>query len=278
MKRIASIDEMNTPAFREAMHEINETGRRARLRVIEATTRLWEYPFCWFTLQRHVPPGGRILDVGTERSPFPFFLARRGYRVTITDVEKRWTNDWDSASRVLSVDMDQAIGPAEKLPFPDATFDAYLSVSVIEHTRFKEEKLKEAARVLKPGGLLLLTFDVFEEELGMVYPKEFGSALSMLGFDALFDTLPCFRPLQADLSWNTENISAFLAWHHSTKPIHRYVVGAAAFIKNGHPPVPRSVLESFRLDMKLLHAYRIAPWVHGVYRRIYLRVLRGLSG
>jgi SAM-dependent methyltransferase len=274
MKRLASVDEMNSPAFSEAMNEINEIGRRGDMRVIHATSRLWEYPFCRAVIQRHAPAGARILDIGSERSPFPFHLSGKGYRVTITDIEKKWREDWDRASRVLSVRLDQAICPAERLPFPDATFDVYLSVSVIEHTRFKEETILEAARVLKPGGLLLLTFDIYEEERGMVYPSEFGSALSMHQFDALFEKMPCFRPLDRALSWNVEAIPGFLKWHYSTKPIHRYVVGAAAFRRSGHHLKPQATMDALRLDMKMLYTYKIAAPFRRMRSRVHERVLR----
>lgn len=278
MRRLASVDEMNSPAFMEAMKEINETGRRGHLRVIEATTRLWEYPFCCFVLQRHVPPGARILDVGTEKSPFPFHLSGKGYRVTITDIEKRWKRDWDRAAIDLSVHLDRAVCPAERLPFPDATFDVYLSVSVIEHARFKKETLREAARVLKPGGLLIMTFDVLEGGFGMAYPKQFGVPLSLRQFDALFEALPCFEPLERDSSWNRDAIPAFLEWHHSQKPIHRYVIGAAAFRRSENLLKPRTALETLGLDMTLLYTYKIASLFHRAYERVRQRILREWTG
>ena len=44
---------------------------------------------------------------------------------------------------------------SEPLPFADATFDVIYSKSFIEHLYYPERYLKEAHRVLKPGGLLL---------------------------------------------------------------------------------------------------------------------------
>ncbi len=277
MKRLASVQEMNTPAFRTVVDEVNEIGRRGGLRVVESTSKLWEYPFCWFVINRHATPGARILDIGTERSPFPFYLARKGYDVTITDVDKQWKELWDRARTNLSLPVADAICPAERLLFADGAFDVYLSVSVIEHTRFKEETIREAARVLRPGGLLILTFDLCEENMGMTYPKEFGVPLSMQKFDTMFEKHPFFEPLESGLSWNVDDIPDFLKWAQSTKPIHRYVIGAAVFKRNSFEQKPRAAFEAFSLELRLFYAYRIAPILNDLPRKVYYRVLRGMK-
>ncbi len=48
-------------------------------------------------------------------------------------------------------------GSALKLPFPAAAFDAVLLLDVIEHIKNDSLVIKEAKRVLKPGGVIVLT-------------------------------------------------------------------------------------------------------------------------
>ena len=48
------------------------------------------------------------------------------------------------------------VGEAEALPFPDQDFDAVISNGVFNLTLDKEKALREAHRVLKPGGRLML--------------------------------------------------------------------------------------------------------------------------
>ena len=48
------------------------------------------------------------------------------------------------------------------LPFKDNSFDACLSLDVLEHIQDDTQALKEIRRVLKPGGVLLLTVPAFQ--------------------------------------------------------------------------------------------------------------------
>lgn len=70
---------------------------------------------------------------------------------------------------------------AAKLPFMSASFDVVLMSEVIEHVREADKALKEIGRVLKPGGLLLITwpFNYMIHELPHDYVRytEFGMSL-----------------------------------------------------------------------------------------------------
>jgi len=51
-------------------------------------------------------------------------------------------------------------GTLQKLDMPDASLDVVCCISVLEHTDNYGEIVREFARVLKKGGLLVLTFDL----------------------------------------------------------------------------------------------------------------------
>ena len=53
-----------------------------------------------------------------------------------------------------------ANGMLQKLDFPDGAIDVICCISVLEHTDNYGEIVREFARVLKRGGLLVLTFDL----------------------------------------------------------------------------------------------------------------------
>ena len=55
------------------------------------------------------------------------------------------------------IEVEQEVG--EKLPFPDASFHAIHARQVLHHLSDLERGVRELARVLKPGGVLLTTRD-----------------------------------------------------------------------------------------------------------------------
>jgi SAM-dependent methyltransferase len=48
-------------------------------------------------------------------------------------------------------------GSAEVLPFPDAAFDLVMAMDIIEHVEDDESVFRELARVIRPGGTLVLS-------------------------------------------------------------------------------------------------------------------------
>jgi ubiquinone/menaquinone biosynthesis C-methylase UbiE len=62
------------------------------------------------------------------------------------------------AARV-GVELHAAQGDAESLAFPDATFDAVLSLGVLPWLASAERGIDEMARVLRPGGFVIVSAD-----------------------------------------------------------------------------------------------------------------------
>jgi SAM-dependent methyltransferase len=90
---------------------------------------------------------GRLLDLGAGKAPL--------YGVYRPLVDEVVCVDW-AHSLHGTTHIDLLADLNEPLPLPDASFDTVLSTSVFEHLRRPEVGWREAARVLRPGGALIL--------------------------------------------------------------------------------------------------------------------------
>lgn len=110
-------------------------------------------------------PGQRILDIGSPKLVFLYLATQPNLTVCGTDLFgdfippatayfRQRGLDRDLGSRIVVEQQD-----ARALPYPDESFDRVYSVSVVEHIPGNGDAvaLAEMARVLKPGGRVVLT-------------------------------------------------------------------------------------------------------------------------
>ena len=229
--RLASVMELDSRPFIEWMEGVNAFSESHNLRVFSNWSKIWEYPWLWYTGLKEIDLSrSRILDIGSEISPFPWLASIQGAKVTMVEVTTEWVGHWQELKAKLCTEIDWYIVSSEKLPFKDETFDVVTSFSVVEHQPNKQAAVDEIVRVLKPGGLLAISFDICEPSMGMTFPEWNGKALTMQEFEELFWQHPAFEN-STPPKWNIEEIPAFLDWHLQSAPHHNYVTGAAILIK-----------------------------------------------
>ncbi len=106
-------------------------------------------------------PGHKVADIGTGHTVFAGYLAQKFQTSLLAIDYDRYCEGFqrEFMSKLGHDDFDLLFTDATKTDLPDATFDRILAVSVIEH--FPEDGdirfVKEAARLLKPGGRLVIT-------------------------------------------------------------------------------------------------------------------------
>ena len=95
---------------------------------------------------------GRCLEVGAGRGSISSFFADAGYECTLLDMS---ATAMQIAERIFERNNHHAsfvVGDANRLEFPDATFDVVVSIGLLEHFADVETPLREQMRVLSPGG------------------------------------------------------------------------------------------------------------------------------
>jgi SAM-dependent methyltransferase len=101
---------------------------------------------------RHLASGmvpGAVLDVGCGQGQILAELRVLGWRVLGVEISP------EAAEAVRRAGIPVAVGPLESHHFEDGAFDLVLFDRVLEHVERPREVLREAHRILRPGGRLV---------------------------------------------------------------------------------------------------------------------------
>jgi len=106
------------------------------------------------TLSRHVNAGEYVLDLGCGGGKFTSWMLQAGYAAQGMDIS---SNALEMAKRNNPDVTFELLAPDGSIPALDNTFAAVWCTEVIEHILDIHLFLSEVRRVLKPGGILILT-------------------------------------------------------------------------------------------------------------------------
>ncbi|MFN7209795.1 MAG: class I SAM-dependent methyltransferase [Aggregatilineales bacterium] len=145
---------MNTPTYeqtRQAWRDIWQSTNFAR----ELATL--DYPRARELLDLYLPHldrGAPVLEAGCGPGHVVHYLRQRGYAALGLD----YAPEALLPTRAQFPDLPLHLGDVHRLPYAANSFGAYLSFGVVEHfEQGPTEALREAFRVLKPKGVLVLT-------------------------------------------------------------------------------------------------------------------------
>jgi ubiquinone/menaquinone biosynthesis C-methylase UbiE len=111
-----------------------------------------------FVLAQARPLGGAVLEVGTGKGRFLVRLARHVAAVTTVDIaaEEQQCARLNARYAGLEEKIRFVLQDAARLPWPDCTFDAAVTMNAMHHIAHFEQVLEEMLRVVKPGGRIVL--------------------------------------------------------------------------------------------------------------------------
>ena len=105
-------------------------------------------------LARYKPPGAKVLEAGAGSGRWLAFLASRGYQVVGIELNPESVARFCREFPGIHYD----VGDVAALPYPDRSFDAVLSLGVIEHLiDGPRVALRELRRVLNDDGIAIIT-------------------------------------------------------------------------------------------------------------------------
>jgi len=111
-----------------------------------------------FALVRDLLPPyrvGRLLEVGYGSGIFLPELARHAYQLFGADIHER-SAEIEAVLGRAGIGAKLVTSPAESLPYPDGWFDVVVAVSTFEFVRDPSVVIAEFARVLQPGGCVVI--------------------------------------------------------------------------------------------------------------------------
>ena len=145
-----------------------------RLRLINGASvgddqKSWDVLSTVEFIEKNVPKVEAVADIGCYASEVLISLHKLGY-TDLTGI--------DLSPKLAAMPYREAIhyevGNFMKTPFPNESFKAITSISVIEHGFAPQALLAEMSRLLKPGGFFISSFDYWPEKIDTTGTTFFG--------------------------------------------------------------------------------------------------------
>ena len=144
--------------------------------------RAWK---AYTVMVANVQPGQRVLEIAGGTGDLALAFAKKVGpmgQVVHTDINEAMLRIGRDRLLDAGVILPTTVCDAEKLPFPDSHFDLVSVAFGLRNMTHKDAALREMARVLKPGGkLLVLEFSQVAKPLRKAYDVYSFSVLPRLG-------------------------------------------------------------------------------------------------
>ncbi len=152
-------------------------------------------------------PFGRTLEIGAGTGYFTLNLLRAGLieEAVASDISQGMLDSLAASAERLGLEVETVRAEAERLPFPDGSFDLVFGHAVLHHLPDLGASFAELYRVLRPGGLIAFCGE----------PSRYGDRLAAYPKRAGLRTAPLWRALmRVDERQNGHTSEDVLEHHH----------------------------------------------------------------
>jgi SAM-dependent methyltransferase len=178
---LASLDDFEAAEYKNLFSELEiahsqflSSGKQFRsksykwpINPLMTWSRCWEYPYILYHIRKwrknNIGFQPTVVDLGCGVTFMPFSIARENCAVIGVDIDPVAERDLCEAANIITASPGSVsfkLTNGESLPFQDNAIDAIYCISVLEHIADPCKTIKEVARVIKKGGLFVLTIDI----------------------------------------------------------------------------------------------------------------------
>jgi 2-polyprenyl-3-methyl-5-hydroxy-6-metoxy-1,4-benzoquinol methylase len=156
---------------------VEEYGKKWVRDPLHTWSRIWEYPYVATQIEKYLEKGdaeARILDGGSGVTFFPYFLCQRYSIKSLSCIDKdnSFLPMHSRLAEHTQTPVSFMLSDLASMDLPNDSVDIVYCISVLEHLPHWKQVIEEFFRVLKPGGILILTIDVSLDKRHAIPAKE----------------------------------------------------------------------------------------------------------
>jgi SAM-dependent methyltransferase len=235
LNKLCYVEDWKNSEVREILYEIHKLHQKGFIH-----RKDWEWCLGIIALRRFdkLNRNSIAIGIGSGTEPIPFYLANKIQHVYATDLYEK-DNKWKRAAPSDFPENSKPYAPfpyredsltvlrmdGTKLEFPSESFDIAFSFSSIEHFGGKNHAgalrcLREIERVLKPGGLAVITTEYIINH--KEHPEFFNRRTIYSDLIGKLERLKLVEPL--DLRMTTKTLDTVMGLYDTVENDHPHIL------------------------------------------------------